>query len=87
MQFPVLQFHRQLCKNYPGGGTDPDLLMEKVILTDGHETEEDAIAVACTLFNDVYRLPGSSTFVWTTYLGWIAETRYDVDELGGCGAE
>ena len=74
----------ELCKYYPGGGNDPNLIMEKVLMVEGYGSKEEAIAAACLLFDDVYRLPGSSTFVWTTWLGWIGETRHDVDELEGC---
>jgi len=74
----------ELCMYYPGGGMDPNLLMEKVMLTGQHNTKEEAISAACALFDEVYPLPGSSTFVWTTYLGWIGDERYDCDELGGC---
>ncbi|MBN2215533.1 MAG: hypothetical protein JW723_14965 [Bacteroidales bacterium] len=77
----------ELCKNYPGGGMDPDLLMEKVMMTGMHDIKEEAISAACEMFDTVYRLPGSSTFIWTTYLGWIGDVRHDCDELGGCGAK
>ena len=76
---------KQLCSSYPGGGNDPSLLMDKVMMTEGHNTEDEAIEAACKLFDDVYRLPGSSTFVFTTWLGWIGNVRHDCDELGGCG--
>lgn len=76
-----------LCSSYPGGGTDPNLLMEKVLLTGHYDTKEEAINAACALFNEVYRLPSTSTWIFTTYIGKIGEQQYDIDELGGCGAK
>lgn len=75
----------ELCRNYPGGGTDPELLMEKVMLTGHYDTKEEAISAACELFNEVYQLSASSTWIFTTYIGLIGEEKYDCDELGGCG--
>ena len=77
----------ELCKDYNGGGggNDPDLEMVKEMLTEGYNSREEAITAACTLFSDIHKVPGSSTFVWTDWLGYIGETRYDLDELGGCG--
>ncbi len=77
----------ELCSSYPGGGTDPNLLMEKVLLTGYCETKEEAINAACKLFNEVYQLSASSTWIFTTYIGKIGEQQYDIDELGGCGAK
>ena len=74
----------ELCRNYPGGGTDPELLMVKKMLTGQHSTKEEAISAACAMFDKVDPLPASSTWIFTTYLGWIGEERYDCDELGGC---
>jgi hypothetical protein len=74
----------ELCRDYDGGGMDPDLLMEKVMLTEGHNSREEAIAAACLLFTDIHELPASSTFVYTDWIGYIGDTRYDLDELDGC---
>ncbi len=74
----------RLCSSYPGGGTDPNLLMDKVPIVEAYATEESAIAAACSQFTDIIRVPGSSTFIFTDWIGYLDGERHDIDELDGC---
>lgn len=73
-----------LCSSYPGGGMSPTLMVEKVAIVSDAATREKAIAEACKQFDNIRRVPGSSTFVFSDWLGDLGGERHDIDELGGC---
>jgi hypothetical protein len=73
-----------LCSSYPGGGTSPTTLMDKIAIVEAYPTRDDAIAAACSQFYDIIAIPPTSTFIWTDWLGYLDGERHDIDELGGC---
>jgi hypothetical protein len=73
-----------LCSSYPGGGTSPTTLMEKIAIVKNAESKEKAIEAACSQFTNIRPVPGSSTFIYTNWLADRNGERHDIDELDGC---
>jgi hypothetical protein len=74
----------RLCSSYPGGGTSPTTLMDKVAIVEAYATRESATEAACSQFTNIRAVPASSTFIWTDWLADLGGERHDIDELGGC---
>ena len=73
-----------LCSSYPGGGTSPTTLMDKIAIVEAYPTRDEAIAAACSQFDNIRAVPPTSTFIWTDWLADLGGERHDIDELGGC---
>jgi len=73
-----------LCSSYPGGGTSPTTLMDKIAIVEAYSTRESAIDAACGQFTNIRAVLPTSTFIWTDWLADRGGQRHDIDELGGC---